>query len=148
MLRARWEGSSQFIYEQRNEEVGLRFMGKQMTKNRLQFRLENKISNNDSHISTSRIFYILNIHFTICKHIKTHKIFSFHNKQNITQHIPNIQRTLCKNFSRQYIEIFLYFPRTDFHISCKLSPVETICMKCKNLFLGKIKKNIIKFVVC
>ena len=33
-------------------------------------------------------------------------------------------------------------PRTGFDISCKLSPVETIYMKCQNLFSGKNKKNI------
>ena len=28
-----------------------------------------------------------------------------------------------------------------FDISCKLSPMETICMKCKTLFSGKNKKK-------
>ena len=38
-------------------------------------------------------------------------------------------------------DIFLTFPRKiGFGISCKLSPEETICMKCQNLFLGKIRK--------
>ena len=38
---------------------------------------------------------------------------------------------------------FSYFSqKTGFDISCKLSPVETICMKCQNLFSGKNKKNI------
>ena len=39
---------------------------------------------------------------------------------------------------------FLFFPKTGFDISCKLSPMETICMKCQNLFSGKNKKNISK----
>ena len=30
-----------------------------------------------------------------------------------------------------------------FDISCKLSPVETICTKCLSIFSGKNKKNII-----
>ena len=35
-----------------------------------------------------------------------------------------------------------YFPKIGFDISYKLSPVETICMKCQILFSGKIRKNI------
>ena len=46
-------------------------------------------------------------------------------------------------FSRWQIEIFLIFPRKQaLTFSCKLSPVETICMKCQNLFSGENKKNI------
>ena len=33
--------------------------------------------------------------------------------------------------------------KTGFDNSCKLSPLETIYMKCQNLFYGKNKKNII-----
>ena len=32
--------------------------------------------------------------------------------------------------------------KTGFDISCKLSPMEIICMKCQILFPGKNKKNI------
>ena len=32
--------------------------------------------------------------------------------------------------------------KTDFDISCKLSPMETVCMKYQNLFSRKNKKNI------
>ena len=46
---------------------------------------------------------------------------------------------LGKNFSKQHIEIFSQ--ETGFDISCKLSPVETICMKCQILFPGKYKKK-------
>ena len=35
-----------------------------------------------------------------------------------------------------------FFQKTGFDILCKLSPLETICMKCQNLFSGKMKKNI------
>ena len=39
--------------------------------------------------------------------------------------------TLGKNFCRQHFEIFfLFFPETGFDISFKLSPLETVCMKC------------------
>ena len=41
--------------------------------------------------------------------------------------------TLGKNFSRQHFDFFSVFPG----ISYKLSPLETICMKCQNLFSGK-----------
>ena len=60
---------------------------------------------------------------------------------------------LSKIFGRRHFEIyFLYFlylkyisyfsQKTGFDISCKLSPKETICMKCQILFSGKNKKNI------
>ena len=51
---------------------------------------------------------------------------------------------LGKIFSRRHIEIlFLIFSqKTGFDNLCKLSPLETICMKCLNLFSGKNKKNI------
>ena len=40
--------------------------------------------------------------------------------------------------------ILKYFPqKTDFDISCKLSPMETVCMKCQSLFSGGKKENII-----
>ena len=49
-------------------------------------------------------------------------------------------------FSRRQIDdIFLiFFQKTGFDISCKLSPKETICMKCHILFSEKNKKNISK----
>ena len=52
--------------------------------------------------------------------------------------------TLGKIFSRRHFETFsLFSQKTGFDISCKLSPKETICMKCQILFSGKNKKNII-----
>ena len=51
-------------------------------------------------------------------------------------------RTLGKIFSGRHIDIFSYFPhKTSFDVSCKLSPLETICMKCQNLFSRKNKKK-------
>ena len=38
----------------------------------------------------------------------------------------------------KYVSYFSH--KTGFDISCKLSPLETICMKCQILFSGKIKK--------
>ena len=50
---------------------------------------------------------------------------------------------LGKNFSRRQFEIFfLFFHKISFDISCKLSPQETICIKCQRFFLGKIRKKI------
>ena len=44
---------------------------------------------------------------------------------------------LAKNFS-QYFDIYSYIPqKIGCGISCKLSPKETICMKCHTLFSGK-----------
>ena len=56
--------------------------------------------------------------------------------------------TLCmlgKNFSRQHYEILFYFSPRKQNLTtlCKLSPKETVCMKCQILFSGKNKKNII-----
>ena len=43
--------------------------------------------------------------------------------------------------------LFLFFQKTGFDISCKLSPLETICMKCQNLFSRK-NNEIFQNVVC
>ena len=52
--------------------------------------------------------------------------------------------TLGKKLNR-FLNIFSYFAqKTGFDTTCKLSPLETICMKCQNLFSGK---NIINFLV-
>ena len=43
----------------------------------------------------------------------------------------------------KYIYIYIYLQKTGFDISCKLSPLETICMECQNLsFWKKNIKNI------
>ena len=62
----------------------------------------------------------------------------------ITDHINLILSTLGKIFSRRHFEIFfLFFPqKTGSDISCKLSPQETICMKCQILFFEKNKKKL------
>ena len=39
-----------------------------------------------------------------------------------------------------------FYQKTGFDISCKLSPMETICMKCTIPISGKNKKNIIKLL--
>ena len=54
---------------------------------------------------------------------------------------------LGKNSADDILKFFFFFSnfsqKTDFDISCKLSPEETICMKCQNLFSGKNKTNTI-----
>ena len=48
---------------------------------------------------------------------------------------------VCCFFLKKNFSSFSYFlHKTGFYISCQLSPME-ICMKCQNLFLGKIGKN-------
>ena len=51
---------------------------------------------------------------------------------------------LCKDFQQTALwNIFLFFPqKTGFDISCKLSPEETICIKCRILFSVRSKKKI------
>ena len=43
---------------------------------------------------------------------------------------------------------FSYFSQTVFDITCKLTPLETTCLKCQNLFSGKNKKIFQNNVVC
>ena len=54
---------------------------------------------------------------------------------------------LGKNFSRWlfwniFFFIFYFSQKTDFELSCKLSPMEEVCMKCQILFSGKKKTYI------
>ena len=48
------------------------------------------------------------------------------------------------------LKSFFYFflQKTEFDISCKVSPMEAICMKCQFCFLGKIRKTIKFFEYC
>ena len=54
---------------------------------------------------------------------------------------------LGKIFSRQHFEIIsCFFQKGGFDISCKLSPLETICIKFLILFSGKNQKKIFQSV--
>ena len=55
---------------------------------------------------------------------------------------------LGKIFSRRHFEIFSYFPKKiGFDVSCRLSPMEIICMECQILFSGgKLRKR--KSIIC
>ena len=48
------------------------------------------------------------------------------------------------NFSADGILKYISYlsQKTEFDISCKVSPLMTTCTKCQNLFSGKNKKNI------
>ena len=50
--------------------------------------------------------------------------------------------TLWANSADDKLILFLIFSGNRFDISCKLSAMETICMKGQSLFSGKNKKNI------
>ena len=52
--------------------------------------------------------------------------------------------TLWANSADDKLMIFfsLFLQKTGFDTACKLSPLETICMKCQILFPGKNGKNI------
>ena len=54
---------------------------------------------------------------------------------------------LANSADDKLVIFFLFFPENSFDISCKLSSLETICMKYQNLFSGKNKK-IFQTVVC
>ena len=49
--------------------------------------------------------------------------------------------TLGKIFSRGHLDIAYFLQKTGFDISCKLSPMGTICMKCQILF-SRINDNL------
>ena len=56
-------------------------------------------------------------------------------------HYMNLRLALWVKYSAD--DILKYFSqKTGFDISCKLSPMEVICMKCQILFSGKNKKTI------
>ena len=54
--------------------------------------------------------------------------------------------SLCKKFSRWHFEMFYFFQKKGIGISCRLSALETICMKYQILFSTKNKKNIINLL--
>ena len=54
-----------------------------------------------------------------------------------TKYVLTLSSLYKKNQHTTFCDIFLFFPETGFDISCK------ICMKCQNLFSGKIRKTII-----
>ena len=68
-----------------------------------------------------------------------------------------LHSTLGKNFQQTTFWNILLFPekknktnkqKTGSYIPCKLSPLETICLKYQNLFSGKKKKKYHQFVIC
>ena len=55
-----------------------------------------------------------------------------------------IYHSLANSADEKLMIFFYYSHKTWFGISCKLSPLETICKKCQILFRGKSEKNITK----
>ena len=63
--------------------------------------------------------------------------------QDYTVHKLSCLACWVKFSADKILKYFSYFcQKTGFENSCKLSPLETICMKCQILFSGKNKKNI------
>ena len=56
--------------------------------------------------------------------------------------IINIITLLAISADDKFVIFFLFSQKTGFDISCKLSLLETICMKYQNLFSVENKKNI------
>ena len=66
-------------------------------------------------------------------------------KSELIQQYLCIFTTLWVNSAGDKLIYFSYFSqKTGSDISCKLSPMETTCMKCQSLFSGQNKKNISK----
>ena len=59
-----------------------------------------------------------------------------------------MHRVLGKISSDNILQCFIliFSQKTRFDILCKLSPLETICMKCQILFSGKNKKNVMNLL--
>ena len=49
--------------------------------------------------------------------------------------------TLRADSADEKLIFLVFFKKTCFDISCILSLMETVCMKCKICFLGKIREN-------
>ena len=71
-------------------------------------------------------------------------MFLSKNKKKLSILCGLMLSTLGKFSADDIFKYFSYFSqKTGYDISCKLSPKETICMKCHILVSGKNKKNII-----
>ena len=78
-------------------------------------------------------FTVLTNHRTVASRWKTGCL-----ENNDTVITLNIQAILWTNSADdKLMDIFLFFQSIGFDILCKLSPKETICIKCQNLFPGK-----------
>ena len=71
------------------------------------------------------------------------QIHYFNKKASLTKMIwLTLKCTLGKIFSRRLLKYLSYFSQwTGFNISCKLTSMQTICMKFRVLFSGKNKKK-------
>ena len=91
-------------------------------------------------------------HF-FCKNISVYAIFKDQSfNDTLTNNIVSFEQLGSGKFSKELMlcmmvkilskDSFKYFLlKIGFDISCKLSPVETICMKYQSPFLGKLGKK-------
>ena len=59
-------------------------------------------------------------------------------ESNFYKDLINLTTLWANSVDDKLVMFFLFFQKTGFDISCKLSPLETICMKCQILFSGNI----------
>ena len=84
----------------------------------------------------------LNIHKCKSSHLVTPGL-SFKENLYIIVNFLNLYHSLGYFNRQQTDDMFCFTLKISFDILCKVSPVETICMKCQMLFSGKIR-NIFK----
>ena len=73
---------------------------------------------------------------------------NLHHQQQTTISLVNNKHTyfnIYHSLGKIQQSASYFSQKKDFGISCKLSPVKTICMKCQILFPEKIKKNISEY---
>ena len=78
-------------------------------------------------------------------YLHCNKLFRNITSQNTCKELKFTIATIWANSAGDTLISFSYFThKVDFDISCKLSPRETICLKCQSLFSGRYKNNISK----
>ena len=109
----------------------------------------------DHSLKNVLLFFRENKHLAFCvNHLKWQALFSLNKKNKQTKKKKkNQKKQLILPNGMQFLSVlyhflhklsmifFLFFPENKFHISCKLSLVEIICMKCQNLSSKKKKKK-------
>ena len=73
-------------------------------------------------------------------------ILFFHGDNLLEMSKPVLLGKIRKSISKYLLLFLFYFKKTRFDISFKLSPMETICLKCQNLFSWKNKKQYYKVI--
>ena len=75
-------------------------------------------------------------------------IYAHEDNDSLSFNALHVGLMLGKKFSRRNFEIFFLFlfQKICFDISCKLSPKETICMKCQSLFSEKNNTDVVNLL--